>query len=141
MDSASINAILREGAWAAILFLVAAAGFYRIVAGSHGLSLASAIVRSILSFFSSPWKYLRKTIGELALGAENPRLLDTDHYLLNRFISNLQVALILLVVIGAGAVVTAAVHAMLPPYYLRQQLAQTRECSASYSGLAADDFI
>ena len=85
-------------------------------------------------FIFSPWKYLRKTIGELSLGAENPRLLDTDHYLLNRFISNLQVALILLVVFGVGVVVTAAVHAMLPPFYLRQQLAQTQKSLTAAQG-------
>jgi uncharacterized membrane protein YciS (DUF1049 family) len=134
MDSEIISTILREGAWAAGLFLVAAVLFYCIVAGSNVFSLASAIGRSVLSFIFSPWKYLRKTIGELSLGAENPRLLDTDHYLLNRFISNLQVALILLVVFGVGVVVTAAVHAMLPPFYLRQQLAQTQKSLTAAQG-------
>jgi hypothetical protein len=85
------------------------------------MGLLSAIGRSIVSYFSSPWGYLRKTVAELAMGGANPRILDTDHFLLNRFISSAKVAVVIATVLGVAAIATSAVYALLPPFYLRQQ--------------------
>jgi hypothetical protein len=127
MDSLSFTAALREGLWAVLLLLIASAVFYAVLAREKSAALAAAIGRRLLSFFTSPWGYLRKTIGEVALGKANPRLQGTDYYLLSQFIHNVQVGLVVAVVLGGGLVVTSAVFSALPPQYLRESLATAQD--------------
>lgn len=127
MDFLNVTSVLREGLWAIFLFLIACAALYWVLAREKSLALGAAIRRSLTSFFTSPVGYLRKTIDELALGKANPRLRDTDHYLLNRFISNVQIALVTAVVLGGGLIITSAVFSSLPSPYLRQGLSSAKD--------------
>lgn len=127
MDSFNLSGIIREGLWAILLLVITSAGFYALLAREKSAALGAAVGRSFFTFFTSPWGYLRKTVGELALGKANPRLQDTDQYLLKRFIGNVQVGLVVAVVLGAGLVVTTAVFSMLPPQYLRTSLSEAQD--------------
>jgi gas vesicle protein len=130
MDLWNPNSLLHQGFLAVLLLLVATGALYVALAQNKSRALGAAVGRSFSSFFTSPWGYLRKTIGELALGQENPRLRDTDHYLLNRLIRNAQVGLLVGVVLGGGFLITMAVYSMLPPPELRENLATAQDQAA-----------
>lgn len=138
MDLVNISSLVHEGIWAISLFLAALIGAFVLLARAEAVRLLNVIFQSLVSFFVSPWGYLRKTIRELVLGSDNPRLRDTDHYLLNKLINTAQVALVALVVLGIGVTVTAAVYSSLPPFYLRQALANAKVELAKASGSVAE---
>lgn len=127
MGYINTSALFEEGTWAVVLFLVLAVAIFFAISREKARLTALAIGQSILSFFGSPLRYLRKTVSELALGPDNPRIRDSDHYLIGKFLSALQVALIAAFVLAGAAVLTLSVHAGLPPLYLRAQISSVQE--------------
>jgi hypothetical protein len=116
----------QEGIWIWALFLFGVVGCYLLLAQKHSAALASAIFRTIGSIITSPFNYLEKTIAELALGDNNPRLLNIDHYLLRRLLTALQVGLLLSVILGAGMAMASAVLEFLPSHDLRERSAEAQ---------------
>jgi len=123
----SLNSLIREGIWALLLLVISSAALYVALARNKSAALGAAIGRNSLTFFTGPFGYLRKTISDLALGKANPRLKDTDYYLLNRFITSVQVTLVVVVVLGGGLVLTSAVFSMLPAPDVRESLTTAQD--------------
>lgn len=113
--------ILQEGPWVWIFFVFGVVVSFFIFAQRSAAPLGGEIFRAIGSIFASPFVYLRKTVLELSLGDENPRLVAVDHYLLRRVLVLAQVIVLVSVFIGSGVGLATAVLRFLPPSWMRHQ--------------------
>lgn len=124
--SSLLPELLQEGLYIWIVLLLGMVLGFVFLAQKQVLPFAGAILRSTLSFFTSPFHYLRKTVGELSLGEANPRLANVDHYLLKKLLISMQVVLLLAIIVGCGLGAATSYLAFLPPSEMRHELAETR---------------
>jgi hypothetical protein len=122
-----LSDLLDEGPYLWFLAIFGILCAYVFLAQKQILPFGLAIIRTTFSFFTSPLHYLRKTVSELAMGEANPRLLNVDHYLLKKMLISMQVALLIIFIVGCGLAAAGSYEALLPPRYMRVALSETQK--------------
>lgn len=112
-----------------IVFLVMIAGFAYLFAGKKFTAILSGLIFSVLSLFTSPFVYLKRTMLELVDYSSKGKvdLAETKHYLLNRLVTLLQALLVVLSAMVFAVGLVSAWGQLFPSKALRETIGATEE--------------
>lgn len=120
-------------AWSAALWVLFFAAFAWLFARGAALRFGAGLLRILAAVVFSPIVFLRKAVASVVrYTAEGDGAGEqSDQYLLNRLMTILQAALIVIAIGALAAGLVATWNAFLPPAYLREALKGTRAELAS----------
>ena len=110
----------------AVLFVLLFGGLVALLAGPKAPSFLVGLLRAFASCFYSPVVWLRKAMLSTAEFAERSEGADTksDQYLLNRILTILRAAAVVLVIGGLAAGLARSGVGLIPPKHLRERISE-----------------